>query len=176
MQLFVLDRSPRRAVRYLADVHVRKMCLECAQILSCVLCACGGRPEPDMPRLYNPAHPVVKAVDTQTKINWVAAYNQALQREFLFRFGKSHAYSGLAVRYRELLGDGGPADCAGLARVFRDFSTNEADIVSAHRAYYRFKKTRIKTWRYTRRSEPPWLISGDAPAQSRVDEFLTAHI
>ena len=157
MQLFVLDRSPQRAVRYLADVHVRKMCLECAQILSCVLCARGGRQERGMPRLYNPAHPVVKAVDTQKKINWAAAYNQALQEEFLFRFGKPHAYGGLAARYRELLDDGGPADCTGLARVFKDFSTDETDIVSAHRAYYRFKKTRIKNWRYTRRREPLWL-------------------
>jgi len=117
MQLFVLDPSPRRAVRYLADVHVRKMCLECAQILSCVLCARGGALEPGMPRPYNPAHPVVRAVDTQAKINWVAAYDQALQKEFLFRFGKPHAYAGLAARYCELLDDGGPADCSDLPRL-----------------------------------------------------------
>ncbi|MBQ9501643.1 MAG: hypothetical protein IJU70_05760 [Lentisphaeria bacterium] len=83
MQLFVLDRSPRRAARYLADVHVRKMCLECAQILSCVLCARGGGLEPGMPRPYNPAHPVVRAVDTQAKIDCVCQVLQIKKSDIL---------------------------------------------------------------------------------------------
>ena len=37
MQLFILDYNPKKAAQMLADTHVRKMCLETAQILSAIL-------------------------------------------------------------------------------------------------------------------------------------------
>ena len=37
MQLFILDHDPGRVPAMLCDVHVRKMCLETAQILSSVI-------------------------------------------------------------------------------------------------------------------------------------------
>ena len=59
MQLFILDYAPRRAAGMLCDVHLRKMCLETAQILSSVLFLQGRELCPEMPRVYNPAHPVI---------------------------------------------------------------------------------------------------------------------
>ena len=82
MQLFVLDYDPGRAAVMLCDVHLRKMCLETAQILSSVLFRQGRGLLPEMPKAYNPAHPVIRAVDTPQKINWVLLYNYALHGEY----------------------------------------------------------------------------------------------
>lgn len=158
MQLYVLDHDPTRAVQFLADVHVIKMCLETVQILSGVIVNSGGSPFSAMPRPYNPAHPVIRAVDSPAKLNWLLLYNWNLQCEFLFRFQKRHAYFDLSViSFEKLWSPHSSADCSGLARSFKNFSTFESDLILAFREYYRFKKTQISRWKYTRRPEPAWL-------------------
>ena len=99
MQLFVLSKEPAIAPRYLADVHVRKMCLETAQILSTVMASKGIPLRAGMPKPYNKNHPVIKAIDTKEKLNWVLLYNVHLQAEYIFRFGKSHKYMCLTDNY-----------------------------------------------------------------------------
>lgn len=158
MQLYVLDYDPARAVQFLADVHVIKMCLETVQILSGVIVNSGGSLWDGMPRPYNPAHPVIRAIDTPAKLNWILLYNWLLQCEFFFRFHKRHACFDLSVSaFEKLWSPHSFADCSGLARSFKNFSTAEPDIVLAFRKYYCFKKTQIARWKYTRRREPDWL-------------------
>ena len=65
MQLFILDRNPYRAVEMLADVHVRKMCLETAQILSAVMVINGNLLSENMPAIYNINHPQLALHQTQ---------------------------------------------------------------------------------------------------------------
>ena len=50
MQLFILDYDPELVPGMLCDAHLRKMCLETAQILSSVLLAKGKQRQKDMPR------------------------------------------------------------------------------------------------------------------------------
>ena len=160
MQLFILDYDPGRAAVMLCDVHLRKMCLETAQILSGVLLRQGREPLPGMPKAYNLAHPVIRAVDTPQKINWVLLYNFALHEEFLLRFGKKHAYSDLCGKYNQLLYfphiKTTPADLT-FARDFKAVEITEPDIVLAYRQYYFFKKKLLKRWNYTKTPEPEWL-------------------
>ena len=160
MQLFILDYDPGRAAVMLCDVHLRKMCLETAQILSSVLFRQGRALLPEMPKVYNPAHPVIRAVDTPQKINWVLRYNHALHGEFLYRYGKKHAYFELCRKYDRLLYQNQirttSADLT-FARNFKGVEITEPDIVSAYRQYYRFKKTLLKRWTYTKTPEPQWL-------------------
>ena len=75
MQLYILDREPGRAVRSLADVHVIKMCLETMQIIAGVMNNAHLPPVPGMLKPYNPSHPVIRAVDSPAKLNWVLLYN-----------------------------------------------------------------------------------------------------
>lgn len=161
MQLFVLDRDHRVAVRFLADIHLVKMCLETAQILSGVITCRNMSLPPDFPRIYAINHPVLKAIQAPEQINWTVDYNIALQREFHYRFGRKHAYSALSKRYYRILHDASAnADCQGLGRVFRDFQTTESDLILAHRAYYRFRMDHLKrppAW--SRRPLPDWLFS-----------------
>ena len=160
MQLFILDYAPRRAAGMLCDVHLRKMCLETAQILSGVLFIQGRGLAPGMPKVYNPAHPVIKALDSPQKINWVILYNKALHREYFRRFGRKHAYHFLCPQYRKRLWNGKvilhKKDLS-FARDFKDVDIDEPDIVCAYRQYYRYKKRLLKYWNYTKTAEPKWL-------------------
>ena len=158
MQLFILDHSPAAAARMMCDVHVRKMCLETAQILSGAAFLQGKKLPDEMPAVYNPAHPVIKAVNTPFKVNWVTDHLTALHREYFHRFGKTHAFTPLVPLYRRLLYSDAPgAPRWDFARAFKDFSTDITDIVQAYRAYYRYKKSVIKRWSYTNSQEPEWL-------------------
>ena len=158
MQLYILDRDPGRAVRFLADVHVIKMCLETMQIIAGAIHNSSLPQVPGMLKPYNPSHPVNKAVDSPEKLNWVLLYNWNLQCEYLLRFRKKHACFDLCVRsFHHLWHPDRKADCENLARSFKDFFTDEADIVLAFREYYRFKKSRIRFWKYSAVGEPEWL-------------------
>lgn len=160
MQLFVLSKHPDLAPECLADVHVVKMCLETAQILSTIWDSKGMPLLEGMPKPYNSNHPVIKAIDTPWKLNWVLLYNVNLQAEYTMRFGKDHKYTRLVDAYMEGLYDyNSNYDITGydFSKNFKDFQTNNTYVVGAYRAYYKFKKSKIKRWKYTKRKEPFWL-------------------
>lgn len=160
MQIFIIDYSPERAAGMLCDLHLRKMCLETAQILSSVMFRQGKTLLPEMPRPYNLRHPVIMAVDTPLKINWTVCHNSALHQEYFKRFGKHHAYFPLAAAYCNILFTAGikkRPELLGFARAFKGIDIDEPDIVNAYRIYYRYKKSIIKNWRYTNSKEPEWL-------------------
>ena len=159
MQLFILDTAPRLAAVMLCDKHLRKMCLETAQILSSVLYNKNMTVPPELPKPYNPRHPVIAAVNNAWKINWVLIYNSALQREYTYRFGKNHAYRKLVRVYMRLLytADLNGADWS-FARAFKEFDSPGTDIVKAYREYYRRKKLIMRNMVYTKRLPPDWLI------------------
>ena len=160
MQLFILDHSPAAAAQMLCDVHLRKMCLETAQILSGTAFLQGKKLPESMPGIYNPAHPVIKAINTPFKVNWTIDHFSALHREYFHRFGKTHAFTPLVPLYHDLLYANDPGEPQwDFARAFKNFSTDIPDIVQAYRAYYRHKKTLIKRWSYTNSKEPVWLTS-----------------
>lgn len=160
MQLFILDYTPENAAAVLCDQHLRKMCLENAQILSSVMFLHGISPVDGMPKPYNPHHPVIAALDNQHKINWTVLYNEALHCEFLFRFGKTHAYAASAPEYRKALFRENLKLHTGklsFARNFKSVRISEPDIVKAYRIYYKYKKSILKHWSYTNTVEPDWL-------------------
>ena len=158
MQLFILDRDPEKAAQMLCDSHLRKMCLETAQILSSVLYLQGKSLADGMPNPYHPSHPVIRAVDSPEKINWVIRYFYAVQEEYFFRFQKKHAYSELPPMYEKtLFSSGAGMDDFSFSRTFRGFEIPEPDLIMAYRIYYRYKKSGLRYWHYTGREEPEWL-------------------
>lgn len=159
MQLFILDRNPRQAAKMLCDKHLVKMSLETAQILSAVLASTGRGVLPDMPKVFNSRHPVIRAVNTPEKINWVLLYNSALQREYTYRFDKIHAYRNISRSYLRLLYDiNASGEDLSFALVFKDFFSQENETIAAYRAYYRYKKQKMRNFVYTKRLQPVWLI------------------
>jgi len=162
MQLFILDLDPEKVPAMLCDAHVRKMCLETAQILSSVIRLQKKKLPPGLPKPYNVNHPVIRALDTAQKINWAVQFNTALQREYCRRFGKKHAYFERAESYRKILFRPGAAILPTgwtFARAFKDVKITELDIVTAYRQYYRHKRKVIRNWHYTKTEPPGWLES-----------------
>ena len=158
MQLFILDKNPEVAVKMLADCHIIKMCLETAQILSSVINNMQKENDPNLPKPYNPKHPVIKAINSQCKINYVLKYNKALHNEYIHRFKKQHAYFKLIQIYERILFT--PTKIThdySFAMDFKNFNTTETDIFNAFKQYYKFKKSIIKRWKYTNAIEPEWL-------------------
>ena len=171
MQLFVIDCDPAAAARMLCDVHLRKMCLENAQILSALLLRRSRELLPGMPRPHILNHPVITALDSSFKINWALRHNAALHREYFRRFGKKHAFYHWHCHYHRMLGEFCREKTApdwSFARNFKDFQTPHTGIVAAYRDYYRHKKATLKNWHYTRRAEPGWLTA----SSGRCELFL----
>ena len=163
MQLFILDYSPVVSARSLCDKHLRKMCLETAQILSSVMAKYNLSLSENMPRPYNVSHPVIKALDTPVKVDYAVIYNAALHTEYKRRFGKSHAYGALSKLYWQQLFNGNfifPTPECTFARAFKDIEITHKDIVQSYRIYYRYKKTQLRHWQYTDSVEPEWLRGG----------------
>ena len=163
MQLFVLDYDPEKAAVSLCDVHLRKMCLETAQILSGVLRLRSLFPADTMPGVYNIHHPVIRALrESDFRLGYVLTYNAALHGEYFYRFGKLHKYSALCPAYRILFfPDGIKKDLTpdwGFARSFKNFSPSSTELFTAFREYYCHKKTILGNfWSYTGRCEPDFL-------------------
>ena len=161
MQLFVLDYNPEDAVKSLSDIHLRKMCLETAQILSSIMVNKGVPTCFNMPKPFNLKHPVIKAINTSKKINWLLEYNHKLHDEYLYRFGKSHSYHSLVDLYKSKLlkhiSEKTEKSDLDFAKDFKDVEILDEDIVEAYRKYYKYKKSIIKQWKYTNREEPTWL-------------------
>ena len=160
MNIFVLNSDPAKAAKMLCDSHVRKMCVETAQILSGVMLRRGMELYEDMPKPQNINHPVIVAVDFAAfdeALDWVLNYNFALHKEYTMRFGSYHAYSELTLEYINELWSGGDGSCEKLNKCCGDLDVADMDIVSAYRKYYtEVKKPALlekNMWKFTKRED-----------------------
>lgn len=158
MNIFVLDENPMKAAQMLCDCHLRKMCVETAQILSGVMLRRGMKLLDGMPKPQNINHPVIVAVDTPEKTNWVWLYFFYLLREFHIRFAKHHKYINLHYWYHEkLITQLRDEECNHLAKCCGDLEVADIDIVTAYRKYYtEVKKPQLQAkglWKFTSRED-----------------------
>lgn len=158
MNIFVLDESPSIAARMLCDCHLRKMCVETAQILSGVMLRRGMTLLDGMPKPQNINHPVIVAAEDITNTEWVAEYNWALQSEYYYAFGKEHKYSTLVNAYYERFGNPFAKETPeNLAICCGDLDISGLDIVLAYRKYYiEVKKPQLQSkglWHFTNRKD-----------------------
>lgn len=159
MNIFVLDESPYVSAQMLCDCHLRKMCVETAQILSGVMLRRGMSLLDGMPKPQNINHPVIVAVnDSVLGQNWTLLYALNLGNEYYRRFGKLHAYDDMFDEYEKLL----RVPCEGalpynLAKCCGDLDVSTLDIVSAYRKYYiEVKKPQLQSkglWHFTNRKD-----------------------
>lgn len=161
MNIFVLDKNPKKAARMLCDCHLRKMCVETAQILSGVMLRRGIPLLDGMPKPQNINHPVIVAAEaTQEATKWTVDYNDFLYLEYRYRFDKEHALFHIAAEYQEFLTqiEVCKSDyCTHLAKCCGDLDVANLDIVTAYRKYYtEVKKTQLAAknlWKFTNRED-----------------------
>ena len=162
MNIFVLDEEPDVAAQMLCDYHLRKMCVETAQILSGVMLRRGIALLDGMPKPQNINHPVIVAAASATDAtNWTCFYFFFILREFHIRFGKHHKYFAIFPLYFDtLLGIDLSDDHTKLAKCCGDLDVSGLDIVTAYLKYYtEVKKPQLQAkglWHFTKIKD--WTI------------------
>lgn len=166
MNLFIVDRDPRRAARALCDRHVVKMTLETAQIL-CTVAHMNGHQPPYRPtHLHHPC--VVWTAACYANWRWVIAHGLALADEYERRFAREHK-SRAVIAWADEHG-AGPARTRMRRQPFVQAMPEEfrhRDPVLAYRAFYMGAKARFATWRAP--AEPPtwWTLPVSPVTRSR---------
>lgn len=158
MNIFYLDKNPRRAAEMMHDKHVVKMVLETAQILSTV-CHRHGCWVPEMYRPTHARHPsVLWAGDSAAHFYWLVDHGQHLCNEFHYRYSNHH--KSLAVI--DLCGAEAPVfentEWTEPPQAMPDEFKIAGDSVAAYRAYYLGRKVEQSGW--TRRPVPAFVLEG----------------
>lgn len=92
MQLFFVSLCPRQAAQDLSDVHVRKMPLETAQLLSTAYRVLKSLTKLAIYKSYNPGNRLVKwLVSSSANFKWLLEHGIALCEEFKYRSNSEHA-------------------------------------------------------------------------------------
>ncbi len=175
MNIFYLDKNPRRAAEMMHDKHVVKMVLETAQILSTV-CHRHGCWVPEMYRPTHANHPsVLWAGESVESFQWLYAHGLWLGKEFEYRYGHAHKSSGVIDIVPYFTPQEFPqAHWTEPPQAMPDEFKIAGDSVAAYRAYYLGRKVEQSGW--TRRPVPAFVLEGkpEIMAKKQVKTAPTA--
>jgi len=161
MNIFVLDKDPRKAAAQMCDQHVVKMLLESAQLL-CL-------PFDDPP--YKPTHqnhPCSKWVlESDGNYEWLLCHATALCIEYRRRYDKQHK-SRSVIQWcgQNYTGNLNPSHMYVFPQCMPDEFKVDGDPVKAYRNYYQHKYNEWRTkhaakpqyqMRYKLNNWPEWL-------------------
>ena len=153
MNVFFVDRDPIVAAQQLCDVHVVKMAVESAQILSTARRHLGL----DAPyRSTHPKHPCVLWVGQGVEnYCWLLSHTRALCEEYTYRYGKRHGTEDKLDAFVELP-SALPSQWTEPAQAMPD-EYKRLDPVEAYRAFYHHKAATLPRFGYRNRLAPSWL-------------------
>lgn len=157
MNIFVVDACPIVAAQSLCDVHVVKMTLETAQILSTVRSLAGTIDE----RLYKPTHAnhpcTLWARDSKANYQWLYSHFVGLADEYQHRYNKVHKSF---QKLEEILSQPplslSDSSMSPFAQAMPD-ECKRGCAVNAYRVYYLLKSRTMPRFNYTNRTKPEWL-------------------
>lgn len=175
MNIFYLDRDPRKAARMHCDDHVRKMVMEYAQILSCAWHESPLEHEQEFAKRnllkrthFN--HPSTKwARQGVFEYSYVFSMWEELLLVYVERYGKPHKYTELRghlvcipnyLTDETEVVDMPPPPCAFGDYKYLANTIDEADhdeVVDAYREYYRKAKGGFAKWGGDRPLPKWWL-------------------
>ena len=166
MNIFVLDKDPIIAAKYMDDVRLPKMCVESAQMMASALRRHGATDE-QMPltkagKPYKGGykhHPcTIFAGDSYANFMWLADHALELCNEYFRRFGKVHAchYPINFMRDMNIIDKVIPkGELTPFAQAMPD-EYKDDDVVKAYRSYYKSKQYSKGGVRYMRTDVPTW--------------------
>lgn len=166
MNIFVLDKNPRIAAKFLHDVHIRKMIIESCQLLANCYPVEKLQEAPKTQKenvrkhsYYN--HPC--SIFTRKSIenfNWLLEHAIAISDEYTFRFEKNH----FCLEFLRWCCKNKPnlPKLGGVDFVLCMPETHKSDsVVNSYKKYYSKEKTVDKNGKamdsYTKRKKPLWL-------------------
>lgn len=165
MNIFKLDNNPEQAAKYLADIHVRKMVVETAQMLANAFSP-QHLADITCPRTQDGAvrkhsylhHPCSKWVlESEGNFLWLCHHGVAIAHEYTLRYGKRHFTEDFIwwAMFRWDSADNLNHDNSELAEFAVAIPTTAKayaiaqtlpDVVDKYRAYYALDKASIATW------------------------------
>ena len=155
MNIFILDKDPRKAAHYHGDQHVVKMILESAQMLCTVKHL---YEEHDVPyRATHQKHPCTQWV-AQSLGNWhfLVALISELNKEYRRRYNKNINHKSYdAVKHLLPPKDIPEKKMTPFTQAMPDEHKN-TDAITAYRTYYTFDK--LPFLRYTKTNRPNWGV------------------
>ena len=187
MNIFYLDKDPKKAAEYSCDKHVVKMILESAQMLCTAHRVQDGKmvvgksktgrkrttyehPNSNMDKILYGAgwlkHPsCIWVMDSAYNYMWLYKHMMALNEEYKLRY--NHTKDHLCIqKLGEVLSTpptNAPINVMGTdaTPAMPDECKVPGDVVASYRKYYIMKKQRFATWKTT---IPTWYSEGIANA------------
>ncbi len=154
MQVFVLDKNPKKSAKMLCDKHVVKMILESAQILSTVHWLQNTSLKEKTYKPTHVKHPcVIWANDSKKNYVWLLKHLKALLKEYTYRYNKQHKTKRLLTYLKKV-----PTTLKNKKRYFvlaMPEKYKQKDVILSYRDYYSQEKKHFI--RYTKRKKPSWL-------------------
>lgn len=157
MNIFVLDKDPKLAARYMCDRHIVKMIVESAQMLSTAHHIYNSQRE----FLYKPTHQkhpcTIWTSENQTNYNWHYQLFTAMADEYTERYAKKHlSYTLLGknlLTHPDNMPDGNLTD---FPLAMPDIYKSK-DPVESYRNFYVGEKIKFCTWT-SPATVPYWVI------------------
>lgn len=165
MNIFVLDRNPKRAAQFLCDIHVRKMLVESAQMLANAYPPtmladeeCPRTQKGTVRKHSYPHHPCSKwTLECFGNWSWLLKHAQELCKQFKFRQHKNHFTEDFIhwcyLHVPTWLPNYPNFDTTPFAVAIKDKNYICDDIVESYRRYYIGEKTFAK---WTNVEVPDW--------------------
>ncbi len=163
MNIFVLDYDPAIAAQYHCDVHVNKMILESAQMLSTAHWHRGGQGPYKATHAGHPCN--IWCRKSSTNYLWLFDLFANLLKQYEFMKGKHHKCAELLTTLNALpptILDGPLTPFAvAMPDEMKMYTTvNNIDVVASYRNYYNHKhlmfKRNVLQWTGENRSIPSW--------------------
>lgn len=163
MNLFYLDKNPKKCAEYHCDKHVCKMIVETAQMLSTAHHTNKNVSFALINNLYKPSyihHPMTKWIG-HTRGNYEYAHEllKYLLEQYTYRYKKTHACERLLSPLRikpRFIDSGGfydPPQC--MPEQYQITRTSEDFTVRAYRNYYISEKKQFAKWNHS--IQPFWF-------------------
>jgi hypothetical protein len=159
MNIFFLDKAPKKSAQYLCDKHVPKMVLESAQMLSTALHSHTMGISTGIYKEAYPNHPMTKWVGfNRDCFRWALENALHIGAEYLRRFGKRHKSMNIINtiydnNYIDDIPDGffkKPPQCMPDKYKHKNY-------VTAYRKYYKGDKAYFAKWAKGRPA-PEWWV------------------
>lgn len=154
MQIFVLDKDPKKAARMLCDKHIVKMIVESAQILSTTHHLTNSKYKDFLYKKTHEKHPCVLWVN-ESKENyiWLLKHLDELLTEYTYRYGKTHKTADIKKileNIPNLQNIGQTNFTQAIPEIYK-----EKNAIKAYRNYYKKEKNNFAKW--TKRKKPNWF-------------------
>ena len=165
MNIFILDRDPKKAAQSHIDKHVCKMVIELMQQLA-TAAYLNGANEKDMPLTQSglpikPAHKkhpcTLFCATNRSNFNWAVKHAIALCSEYRHRYDREHACEKKIHAISDMNQMISPGPMTEFAQAMPD-EFKHHDAVEAYRNYYWFNKRVSIPCIWTKRAKPDWWL------------------